>query len=196
MTIKNALASLAVSMVLGASAARAADVNAATAAHLALHRMERLVSLKKVDEAFVTKFHKMTVAGSNAEAGGFRVVIAQYPGSDGTASTLEILLDAAGKPMKETVTPGAAAEGAPEWPDKGPVALVEAAQHHLLHGQGQPELAPYLKALSAIEIAQIQDDAENPAAQIDFASPETPAIYRAVVSTGGDVLSSGIVGGR
>ncbi len=190
-----------VSTVFGcllSSMSTAADITNAIAAHLATHRLERLVTLGKIDGSFQTKFRELTLENiphTQATEPAFKALLEQYPGMDGTKNVLEIIMNGTGKSLKDTVLPGATAEDAPDWPIKDAITLSELAQHHLLEkAQTDPALAPYIRALSGFNISQFIEGGDI-FARIDLRSSETEQKYRVILKTDGTVVTATIVSG-
>jgi hypothetical protein len=175
----------------------AADVTNAIAAHLGLHRLDRLVTLGKIDADFQTKFRAVTLENiphTQATEPAFKALLEQYPGADGTKNALEIIMNGSGKSLKDTVLSGAAAEGAPIWPEKDPVTLSELSQHFLLKQvQTKPELVPFVRALLGYDISQQVDPGGNKVAQVDIKSSETKDKFRIVLKTDGSIVSGAIM---
>ena len=175
----------------------AADITNAVAGHLAIHRLERLVTLGKIDKSFQEKFRALalaTIPHANSSEPAFKAVLEQYPATDGSKNILEVILSGSGRSLKDTVLPGGAAIGAPTWPDKDAVTLSELAQHYLLEKvMTKPELLPFVRALVAYTISQKVDTAGNKQAQFDILSSETKDRFRILLRADGTIVSGEIV---
>lgn len=138
--------------------ARAQNVLRAKVAELSLHRLERLVILKKIEGTFQSKIQGLRLEAIPHQAeteASFKSTIVQYPGSDGTQKILEVIMDEAGKAMKNTVVQGADAQGAFEWPDKDATTLCENALHYVQDNVvNKPELLQYSQNFSAFSLGQ------------------------------------------
>lgn len=139
---------LVVSVILASSTppAYAAQVTIAKAAELGCHRIERLVTLQKIDAAFLDKFYAFRIeklTQSKPSDPAFRFRSYQAMASDGSSRQVEILMDAKGKGTSHQVIEGS--EGnAPVWPKTDPVTLMEYALHYVLeNGPSKAEVAPF-----------------------------------------------------
>lgn len=136
-------------------------VTLAKAAELSLHRLERLVILKKVDLNFQDKFKyiKIRPLESNPEDIAFHSDLQQYPDSAGEKSTLSIFMNEDGKTLKHTVSAKGVAAQTPSWPDKDPVTLSENALHFVLEEgeKGTQSILPFYNALNYLEINQLKE---------------------------------------
>ncbi len=173
----------------------AEEISNVKAAELALHRIERLVILRKIDESYQSKFKGLTLTlleqTNPAEDPRFEVIAEQYPAADGTKNKLELLLDNNGKALRHAVIAGGAAEGAPTWPDKDPVTLAENALHYVIENTpAQPqipagELLPFQRALTAFTVTSDSDAGGQQWAVVDIASSETRRVLRVNVKIDG-----------
>jgi len=173
--------------------AQAANVSLAKAAELGVHRVERLVTLKKIDETYMSKFMSVAIEGLTQNAPtdpAFKVTAAQVPGPDGKQSKVEILLDGNGKALSHTVKPGTDATAAPRWPDKDPVTLSENAMHVVLDGANNPKLKPYFTGFKSLELTQDRDATGLTIARAKMKSMEIPAVLEVTLKTDGTVISS------
>lgn len=147
-----------VSIVAGANVAVAAPAANLTAAELAVHRVDKLILLKKVDSAFKTKLRSVEVV--NLQNGGagkptFQIVISQEGDAGAMAPMLTIVSDESGKPLSNSVMAGKAATRPTVWTAKDPGTLIEIASHHVEHLAGSDKkIAQFIKPLKAIRIMQ------------------------------------------
>jgi hypothetical protein len=128
------------------------------ATELGVHRIERLVTLKKIDETFQTALVAMKAERTTENGAVFKVSGIQAPGADGTASVVTLWMDGVGKTLSFTVTPGAAPANPVQWPAKDAVSLVEEGLHFVLEGWAQhPEVKAFYTGLQSITLAAVQD---------------------------------------
>ncbi len=159
-------------------------VTNAKAAELALHRVERLVILKKIEEGFQYKVKSFTlelVPHQNEEEPSFKATLFQYPPKDPNQKpkAVTIRLDEEGKPIKEPpfVEGDGEADGAPQWPDKDPVTLAESALHYVLEGSvTKPELGPYHEGITEFTVTQEINQASEAVAVVDFKAKDQPIL--------------------
>ena len=129
--------------------------------HLAIHRVERLVDLGKIDETYVTAFRALTleVLPEPIQPGqaAFRFVIELHPNSDGTAKKLQLFADSDGKPIPNDFLElgGSPAENVPEWPDKTAAEVTEEALH-TIEKLNKPEYAPFMSGVLGYSTKQIK----------------------------------------
>ena len=158
-----------------AQTAPLATMTLAKAVELGCHRIERLVTLKKIDESFLRNLGTMSVVPMTAAQPtdpSFKVVASQYPGADGTSMQLELLMDSQGKTLSSNVITGSASASAPAWPDKDSVTLVENSLHYVLDGwQGvAPQVEPFYTDLKSLRISQIKDGSGQTLSKTEFLS--------------------------
>jgi len=144
-----------------AGTAYAHEIPTAKAAELALHRIERLAALKKIEDAFQSKLKNLSLEMLITQKPTdplFKIVASQYPNSNGTQRKVELLLDEDGKALQHFVSRGGEAENAPSWSEKDPITLAEVALHLIVEqSKDKPELAVFESALSELSITQETD---------------------------------------
>lgn len=160
-------------LVLGSSTVYAHEVKNGQAVELVLHRLERLIDLKKItDEDFRTKIKSVSlepIPHQNEEDPSFKGTIFLYPPSDPSQKqkSVEIQLDEEGRPIRNPLfklNNGGAPSGAPTWPEKDAVSLAEVALH-CVQGQKvgdsdacakEQGLAAFNNAFTSLELSQIK----------------------------------------
>jgi len=153
--MKKTLTSFALSTLFSFNAL-ANDIPNLTAAELSLHRIEKLVTLKKIDETFQSKFKSLLVVPTTqGGTHGFRVIAEQYPGTDGTKNVLELTLNNKGKPLANATTAGMEDPNAPKWPNKDAVVLSELVLHHLeKEVTSNKTLEAFVKSIKSLVVEQ------------------------------------------
>lgn len=178
-------------------AAWAHEVPAAKAAELALHRVERLVILRKIEEPFQSKFKNLRlepIAHQNEDEPSFKATVFQYPGVDGTQKSLEIIMNAEGKALSHAVKAGADASGAPSWPDKDPVTLSENALHYVIENAiNKPELVPFNERLSGFAITEGTNAAGDRIGLVSMSATDSGQILNVRVKLDGTFDSAELV---
>ncbi len=129
-------------------------------AHLAIHRLERLVDLGKLTEDYATAFKSLSievlpgpiVAGQPAN----RLTARQVPHSNGTVKTVQLLSDSDGKPVPNDfkVLEGTLGEKPPVWPDKLATEITEEALH-VVEKLKKPEYVVFMNNLSGYSLSQV-----------------------------------------
>ncbi len=150
------------------------EITLAKASELALHRVGKLVDLKRIEPNFVNKFYAVQiVALPDGPAGSpsFKVLAHQAPGADGTRMTVEIILDEKGKALSHKVNAGASS-AAPDWPRKDPLTISENAFHYLLDN-GTGNLKPFAEASTEMTLSAGKDSNGNTVAKAIFKSSQT-----------------------
>lgn len=128
-------------------------VSAAKAAELALHRVGKLVDLKKIDASFVSQFHavQITTLPMGDESGAaYQASVYQAPNA-GQHAKVELLLDMAGKSLSHKVV-GTASAGSVQWPSKDPLTLGELAFHYVIDNGSNATVKPFNEALSEMNL--------------------------------------------
>lgn len=176
--------------------AQAQSIALAKAAELSVHRVERLVTLKKIEEAFMSKFSGVVIEAlkqAKPTDPAFKAIASQVPGPDGKQSKVEILMDGAGKALSHNVVSGTEATVAPRWPEKDPVTLSENAMHVVLDGKSDPKLKPYFDGFKSIEISQDRDSTGQTIARGKMKAVGVAKTLEVVLKMDGTVISSQLI---
>ncbi len=195
--VTTTLATVAAFSALFGNTALAHEVSNAKAAELSLHRVERLVILRKIEEGFETKARNLALSliphDDEAEP-SFQATVSQWPGTDGTQRSVEIVMNAEGKTLKHTVVAGAEPANAPVWPDKDAVTLAENALHYVIEGAvTKPEVVPFNENLTGFTLSQ-ETNAEGAAgAVVDFRSSADARVLRVRVKADGTFDSAELI---
>jgi len=177
-------------LMTGASSANAEQVSLAKAAELGCHRIERLVTLKRIDAAFLEKFYGLKIEKLDSAEAAFRFTGFQALAADGSSRRVEILMDANGKASAHQVTD--AAEGnSPAWPQTDPVTLMEYALHYVLeNGATKPEVAPFFNNLIEGTLTQLQAANGQTVAQATFKTSESEKVLFVIQGLDGTFISA------
>jgi hypothetical protein len=183
--------------MFGGNAAFAHGVTNAKAAELSLHRVERLVILRKIEDSFQSKPQSIKVeaiAHQNEEDPSFKATIYQVAGADGTQKSIEIVLNEEGKTIKYTVNAGADAVNAPVWADKDATTLTENALHYVLdNAAAKPELVPFSQSLSLLKLSPGTNSANVAVAVVDMKATANDGVLRIRVKLDGTFDSAEVV---
>lgn len=143
------------------SAARADAITNAKAAELSLHRVERLVTLKKVDESYQSKFSGLAVTPVTHTSDtdpAYESLLKQSPGADGTLKSLKIVMDTTGKEIQHVVIAGADPTSPASWPIVDPVTLSENALHYILDNYTTvSQLEVFYVGLTTLTLSPVTD---------------------------------------
>lgn len=162
--VLNAVGFFSLAAAVCAVSASAQDAPRGKAAELSLHRLEKLVILRRIDPSFLTASTSVTLEAPRTEDPYYIAKIAQVPGADGTRKVLEVQLDFEGRVLRHSVAAGAESVGAPVWPDKDPVTLMEYALHCVVGeligtstvcADRMAILEPYLNGFKALTLAPV-----------------------------------------
>lgn len=179
------LAALSFAVKAGAQA----HITNVTAAELAMHRVEKLVQLKKIEADFETKVKGFILTNynpGNTTDPYFKAALYQYPAQDGTSKAVEIYLDHMGKALSFNVVAGGAASGYPTWTGKDPVTLIETALHFIENNaDSMKELAPYRDELRSFYIVPAKDANNKDVALIGVAIDSSTKVLKILVNLDG-----------
>lgn len=144
----------------GVNAWAAGPVTQAKAAELTLHRIERLVVLKKIEEAFQNKLHSLKlerIDHQGVDQPALKATVYQGPAADGSQRAVEVILTEEGRALSHAVVAGGGEpKDAPTWPDKDPATLAENALHHVLDNAGSdPKLADFNQGFTRLTLVQV-----------------------------------------
>lgn len=125
---------IALLLTVVASTVFADGASNAKAAELALHRIERLIILKKIPATFETNLSevsatKLTQAQPTDPA--FEAEISQIISQDGTQQKVQVFMDTNGRALSFTQTTGGEALNPPKWPVTDSVTFLEYSLHCL-----------------------------------------------------------------
>lgn len=168
------------------------DITLAKASELALHRVGKLVDLRRIDPTFVNKFYAVQILAlpdSTSGSPAFKAVVYQVPGADGGAPlSVEIILDEKGKALSHKVNNGTSGVS-PNWPAKDPLTIAENAFHYLLDN-GQGPLKPFAEALTEMTLLPSTDGNGQSIAKATFKSSQTAQVLEVFMTLDGVYLSS------
>jgi len=159
----NALA-LSAAMVFSVAASAQTHLSNLEAAELAIHRVGKLVQIKKIDADFETKLKGLSVVNLKPEKETdpyFKSTAFQYPAEDKTVKAVNIWQDHMGKATKYEKVEGGDATGYPEWPKADPLTFFENGMHYVeVNAEKMEELMPYKMGLRTISL-EPGKDADN-----------------------------------
>lgn len=174
-----------------------AAIGSAKIVELGCHRLERLVTLGKADETFLTKLQSLDLViltPTKPTDPSFKVIASQYAGADGTTKQIEMMMDAAGKGIAQIVKEGTESDSAPAWGDKDAVTLIEHSLHYVNdHASAQVELRPFQTGLKSLTLKQVTNDQGNKVARIEMSSTATTQKLEVNLNEEGSVESTNTV---
>ena len=142
-------------LMIASYAKVAVGVSQLDVSHNALHRVERLIDLGKIDEGYSTAFENLKLEVLSTGDAAYRATLSQVANTSGSARKIELLMDANAKPVADDfkVIEGDEPANAPGWPDKSASDVAASALHHIEH-VGKPEYQPFVDAMSAFTLSQ------------------------------------------
>lgn len=174
-----------------------AQASLAEAAELSLHRIERLVDIKKIDKSYRDQLQRVEIVRltpSVASDPVFKAVGTQVAGQDGTYNQIDIFMDANGKaiPLDPAhLHPGAPAFNPPVWPDKDAVTLLENSIHYIENNKTNSTIKPFFDGMSSLVLSQISNGG-NTFAQVLIKSGLTSVTLTVILSLDGNVVSTAL----
>lgn len=174
--------------------ALAQNVSSGKIAELTAHRLERLVTLKKVDASFSARLEKVevsSVSGTAPAPAAYRSLVSQTQPAQGAPMQLELLFDAAGKPLAFKVLPGGVAGPDPQWPTADAQALFEATAHALDESK-DAKIEPFMTGFTSFVLTKgtLQG---SPVARAQVLSSTTASKLNVYMMLDGMVMSTEIL---
>ncbi|MEA9358466.1 hypothetical protein SHI21_19675 [Bacteriovorax sp. PP10] len=193
--LKKILLSLAVSAF--ATSTSFAAVGNAKVVELGCHRLERLITLGKVDESFLKKLKTLDLvilSPAKPTDPSFQVTAAQYAGADGTTKKVEMMMDANGKAITQVIKEGTESDSTPEWGDKDAISLIEQSLHYVEeHTSEHIELRPFQVGLKSLTLMQVSNAQGIKVARIEMTSTATTQKLEVNLNENGSVEFTNIV---
>ena len=148
----------ALMLALIAMPALANAANPSTAGQLALHRIEKLVQLNRIDVSYIKNFDSITVETLTQNVPtdpAFKEVVSQARQDAQTAPPqVELLSNSDAKVLSHRVVAGVAGAGL-SWPQKDPLSIAESAFHYIEeHSAHQPQLTVFDVGFKSIAVTQ------------------------------------------
>jgi hypothetical protein len=179
-------------MVLAPLLTFAETVTPAKIAELTAHRIDRLVSLKKIDTSFNTRTESILISTEGLAPVAYKALVSQTKPAEGEPLQLEIYFDAAAKPLSFKVIPGGVTGIDPQWPDKDAVSLLEYSLHEILENAADEQVGPFYAGLTSVTLSE--DTMHNmPAAKIQVTSSLTTKKLNIYLMPDGSFMSSEVV---
>ena len=169
----------------------ATGIAKAKAIELTAHRIDRLVSLNKIDASFLSKTAKMELSIIENQAPAyFKVRVSQTQPASGEALQMDVVYDLNGKPLSFNVLPGGNAGPDDGWTGVDAVTLIENGLHYVLeNGETDANVKPFYTALTTIALTKGQLDGK-PVALIQMKSSESTLTLNVYVDFDGTFIST------
>ncbi len=154
--MKTVLLSLSI-MAFSSIALSAEDPRITTGkvAELTTHRIERLVTLKKIDASFMQRLDKVEVSAvANATPVAYKALISQTAPAVGAPLQMEMTFDAKGKFIAFKLIDGGVAGVDPLWTGADSLTLLESAMHFVLENTANKQVEPYFLAMTQSSLSK------------------------------------------
>lgn len=133
----------------------------AKATELGVHRIERLVTLNRIDPTFVSNLQVMKAERVTQGGAIYKITALVEPDANGQSSTLEMLSDKTGKVLSHTAGTVYKPVNPIVWPIKDAATLFEDALHFVLEGWVQyPEVKNFYLGLMTITLEAINENGQ------------------------------------
>lgn len=130
-------------------------------AEFAVHRIDRLVALKRIDPVFTSNLKSISGERINEDTAKFRFVGMTETDGNHKISFITILMDAKGKVLSHTVTDPIVPVNLGEWPTKNAASLIEDALHFVVDGwERYPEVKPFYLGFMSITLESVTEKGE------------------------------------
>lgn len=130
-------------------------VTNAKAIELSAHRIDRLVTLGKIDASFLKNLEKMEVTVVQNQAPVYyKVRVTQTQPAQGNPMQLDISYDEDGKPLSFEVIAGGATGPDAGWTDKDAGSLAENALHYILENNTDAKVALFDKGVTSFTLTK------------------------------------------
>ena len=143
------------------SFAQTPAISRAEAVELAVHRIERLISLNKLEKDFGAKLESLslmaTPASTDAEV-AFEVSASQFSVAGIPTETALLNLNNAGKMLSFSTNGDGNISTASGFPDKGASTLIELALHKLEADAADPAASPFYNQLTSVKLIPVMMD--------------------------------------
>ncbi|QDK44671.1 hypothetical protein DOM22_05595 [Bdellovibrio sp. ZAP7] len=160
------------------------------ATELGVHRIERLVTLKKIDAFFLSGLASLRAESSSESGATYKVYGYTEAGSDGTYLTITLLMDAQGKTLSHQITEGLKPASPINWPIKDASSLMEEGLHFVLEGWAQnSDVKPFYTGLQSIVLTPEYDASGNLLARFTVKSDDVAQTLTIILKPDGTFVS-------
>lgn len=174
------------------ASAFAQNVTSGKIAELTAHRIERLVQINKISATYETFLEKVDVSSVTGQAPvAFKAVVSLTQPTQGNPVQLELLFDAAGKPLsyKEVAGTGGAD---PKWPTANAQALYESSTHFLDDNKADPKILPFYNGATSLVLTKGKLQGAD-VCRVQISSSMTTSKLNVYLMLDGMVMSSEII---
>lgn len=178
-------------VLMNATNAESTETVAITkAVELGVHRIERLVTLRKIDPMFINSLYAMKAERTNDPAMPFKVYGFAQPDANNQASTISMSSDPTGKVLSHNLSAIFQPANPAQWPEADSATLMEDALHFVLEGWVRnPEVKPYYLGLKEITLTPRQDQNGKMIAEFSVSSEGETKVLWIKLKTDGTFIS-------
>jgi hypothetical protein len=160
------------------------------ALELGVHRIERLVTLKKIDPMFINSTYALRAERSGDSAKPYVIHGYVAPNANSQSSTISMVTDAKGKVVSYKVGQIYQPANPVNWPEKDAITLIEDALHFVLEGwTTDPKVKAYYLGLTSITMSAAQDTRGNLIAAFAVSSDDDARTLYIRLKTDGTFIS-------
>ncbi len=135
--------------------AQVAKITNASIVELSSHKIDRLVTLKKIDGSFLTKIERIDISLIlNQPPYMYRSLVSQTKPTQGNPIQLEILFDKDGNALTYKVLPNGIAGADQNWPEKTALDLSESPMHYVLDNSTDPKINPFFTDAASLTLTR------------------------------------------
>jgi hypothetical protein len=163
------------------------------ATELGVHRIERLVTLKKLDAMFLSSLHALQAQRTGDALNPYKVTAFTLPDGNNQASSIEMITDVNGKVTSYKIGNLYQPANPIPWPTKDSITLMEDGLHFVLDGWVKnKEVKPFYLGLSSITLTDGKDTSGNLLAIVSVTSDDDPGTLVITMKTDGTIVSHAV----
>ncbi len=162
--MRNSLVLLSLCLLVGqfSYAHRDGQSSAAKVAELAVHRIDRLVALNKIDASFLKNTVKVEIAEVASQTPvAYTALVSQAMPAKGERLSVTMSFDKDAKPLAFQVLPGGVAGPDSNWPELDSVTLIENALHYILDNVKDAKVAVFYEEMGSLELSKAVLNGQN-----------------------------------
>lgn len=135
------------------------EVSISKATELAVHRIERLVTLKKLDPIFLLAITSLEPSITTENSAKYKIIASLIANDEGSQHSVTLWQDKAGKTLLNETNNYKDPQNYFIWPDKDAATLMEEGLHFILEGWVKnPEIKVFFEDLKKITLTNYLDN--------------------------------------
>ncbi len=160
------------------------------AVELGVHRIERLVTLKKIDAVFAAGLYAMRAERTTDPDQPYKIFGYVLPDANNRSSTISMVSDVNGKVVSYSVSEIFRPAALVSWPIKDAATLIEDGLHFVLEGWvDHPEVKAFYLGLSSITLHSATDSQGNRIALLQVTSDDDSRVLSIKLQLDGSFIS-------